>query len=516
MLFIKCLWWLRFCFGPICESRKNVRSVPTNGNLSLSLQCGFAAVPADSRHVSIKQVCMVKRIPKQYLPALSVIIAIVMSVLDGTIVNVALPSLTKEFGIEPDMSIWIVNAYQLVIVMFLLVFAAIGDIVGYKKVFLSGVFLFTLASLLCVVSVNFPMLVLSRIVQGVGAACIMSVNIALIRLIYPPQILGRGMSLNAMAVAVSSAAGPTIAGFILSKLTWHWLFAINIPLGIVAFAVGYYLLPENPYVSKRRVDIWSCFGNALTFGLMVYSLEGIVNHESRWLIFASFAAFFVVGYIYLHRQLQAVRHDRTPLLPVDLLKIPIFSLSILTSICSFTAQMLAMVALPFFLQDTLNFSPVETGLVITPWPLATLVAAPVAGLLVEHYHPGILGAIGMLMFSAGLLLLFFIPEGAGFVDIAWRIMLCGVGFGLFQTPNNLTIISSAPVARSGGASGMLGTARLVGQTVGTTGVAIVFSVMPHLAGSRLCLMIGAVIAFIAGLSSFSRLSQQFVNPRNRT
>lgn len=456
-----------------------------------------------------------KQFPKQYLPALSVIIAIVMSVLDGTIMNVALPSLTREFAIQPDTSIWIVNAYQLVIVMFLLVFATVGDIFGYKKVFLSGVFLFTLASLLCVISVNFTMLVLSRILQGVGAACVMGVNTALIRLIYPPRILGRGMSLNAMAVAVSTAAGPTIAGFILSKLTWHWLFAINIPLGIIAFALGYTLLPENPYESRNRIDIWSCMGNALTFGLMIFSLESVVNHESKWLIMSLFAAFFLTGYFYLRRQLHIVRTKGTPLLPVDLLRIPIFSLSVLTSICSFTAQMLAMVSLPFFLQDTLNFSPIETGLLITPWPLATLVAAPVAGLLVEHYHPGVLGAVGMTMFSAGMFLLFFIPDGAGAADISWRVMLCGAGFGLFQTPNNLTIVSSAPVNRSGGASGMLGTARLIGQTVGTTGVSIVFSVMPHLQGSRLCLMVGGIIALLAGAASVSRLTQQFVNPRNR-
>lgn len=445
--------------------------------------------------------------------ATCVIIAIVMSVLDGTIINVALPSLTKEFNVTPDASIWIVNVYQMVIMMFLLMSALLGDIIGYKNIFLIGISVFTGASALCACSVNFPMLIVSRILQGIGAACVMGVNTALIRLIYPPRILGRGMSLNAMAVAVSTAAGPTVAGFILSKLTWHWLFAINIPLGIIAFCLGRRILPLNPQVSERRIDWWSYVGNALTFGCMIYSLEGIAHHERRWVVFLSFLAFIFIGWFYLRRQLYATKRRITPMLPMDLLRIPIFTLSILTSICSFMAQMLAMVSLPFFLQDTMHFSPIETGVLLTPWPLAALIAAPLAGRLVEYIHPGILGAVGMSLFSCGLFMMFFLPEGTTVKDLFWRIMLCGAGFGLFQTPNNLTIVSAAPVNRSGGASGMLGMARLIGQTVGTTGVAIVFSFIPHTTGSRYCLLTGALIALLAVVSSFSRVSQQFVNPR---
>ena len=223
-------------------------------------------------------------------------------------------------------------------------------------------------------------------------------------------------------------------------------------------------------------------------------------------------AFLVIGYFYLRSQLNA----STPLLPVDLLKIPIFARSIMTSVSSFMAQMLAMVSLPFFFQDAMHFTPVEIGVLLTPWPIATMLTAPIAGRLVERYHPGILGAIGMGIFSAGLFLLYFMPEGSDVADIFWRVMICGAGFGLFQTPNNLTIMSSAPMERSGGASGMLGMARLCGQTLGTTAVAIVFAIMPHTAGARLCLLFGAVVALIAGTASISRVTQKFVNPRNRS
>lgn len=435
-----------------------------------------------------------------------------MSVLDGTLMNVALPSLTKEFDVEPNTAIWLINSYQMVIMMFLLVFATFGDIIGYRKIFLSGVVVFTVASALCALSQNFAMLVCSRILQGLGAACVMSVNTALVRLIYPPEVLGRGMSINAMAVAVSSAAGPSIAGLILSTLSWHWLFAINIPLGIISFWIGYRMLPRSSNAKKRTVGFLDCIGNVLTFGLMIYALEGFAHHESRAIVSIAFVAFLVIGYFYLRNQLNT----SAPLLPVDLLKIPIFARSIMTSVSSFMAQMLAMVSLPFFFQDAMHFTPVEIGVLLTPWPIATMVTAPLAGRLVERYHPGILGAVGMCVFSVGLFSLYFLSEDSTIVDIFWRVMICGAGFGLFQTPNNLTIMSSAPMERSGGASGMLGMARLCGQTVGTTAVAIVFAIIPHTDGARLCLLLAALMALVAGTASISRVTQKFVNPRNRS
>lgn len=435
-----------------------------------------------------------------------------MSVLDGTLMNVALPSLTKEFDVEPNTAIWLINSYQMVIMMFLLVFATFGDIIGYRKIFLSGGVVFTVASALCALSQNFAMLVCSRILQGLGAACVMSVNTALVRLIYPPEVLGRGMSINAMAVAVSSAAGPSIAGLILSTLSWHWLFAINIPLGIISFWIGYRMLPRSANVKKRTVGFLDCIGNVLTFGLMIYALEGFAHHESRAIVSIAFVAFLVIGYFYQRSQLNT----SAPLLPVDLLKIPIFARSIMTSVSSFMAQMLAMVSLPFFFQDAMHFTPVEIGVLLTPWPIATMITAPLAGRLVERYHPGILGAVGMCVFSVGLFSLYFLSEDSTIVDIFWRVMICGAGFGLFQTPNNLTIMSSAPMERSGGASGMLGMARLCGQTVGTTAVAIVFAIIPHTDGARLCLLLAALMALVAGTASISRVTQKFVNPRNRS
>ena len=284
-------------------------------------------------------------IPKQYFAVVAVLLAIMMSVLDGTIMNIALPTLAHDFDVTPANAIWIINAYQLVITMTLLSFASLGDIYGYRRIFLTGISIFVGASAACALSDSFWMLTVSRIIQGFGAACVMSVNTALIRLIYPPQILGRGMGVNAMVVAVSAAAGPSIAGSILTLGSWHWLFVINIPLGLAALVIGHQLLPHNPASDvKHKFDRISAIANALTFGLLIYTLEGFAHAENRKFIAIQLVLLIIIGTYFIRRQLK----ETTPILPVDLLKIPIFTLSIGTSITSFTAQMLAMVSLPFF------------------------------------------------------------------------------------------------------------------------------------------------------------------------
>ncbi|MDE6340832.1 MAG: MFS transporter [Muribaculaceae bacterium] len=192
---------------------------------------------------------------RNYIAVIALQIVMVMTVLDVTVVNVALPVLAGEFHISNSSAVWIVTIYQLVITMLLLPVSSIGDLHSYKKTFLTGVVIFTLSSAFCAAARGFTMIVIARAIQGIGAACVMGVNIALVRLIYPREILGRGMALNAMCIAIATAAGPTIAGAILSVATWHWLFLINVPLGILAFLIGWRLLPRNPDVeNKPRFD----------------------------------------------------------------------------------------------------------------------------------------------------------------------------------------------------------------------------------------------------------------------
>ena len=442
--------------------------------------------------------------PRRIWAVVAASLALIMSVLDANIVNIVLPTLSKEFGTSPSLTIWVMNAYQLAITVSLLSFSSLGDIFGYHKVFLSGVALFCVTSLVCALSTSFWMLTIARVLQGFGASAITSVNTAQLRTIYPRRYLGRGMGINAMVVAVSAVAGPSVASAILSLGSWHWLFAINIPLGLLALGMGIKFLPKGEKRQNRKFDKVSAVANALTFGLLIYSMEGFAHHERMDFILIQLALLAFIGTYYVRRQIRR----EAPLLPVDLLKIPIFSLSVVTSICSFTAQMLALVSLPFFLQNVLGRSDIATGLLLTPWPVATLFTAPLAGYLVEKIHAGILGCAGMLIFGVGLYLLATLSPSPTDGAIIWRMAVCGAGFGLFQTPNNSTIMSSAPTNRSGGASGMIGTARLLGQTLGATLVALLFSLAPQGKSNTSSLLLGAAFAVVAAVVSCFRLSQQ--------
>ena len=444
--------------------------------------------------------------PRRIWAVVSIGFALCMSVLDVNIINIVLPTLSHDFGTSPATTTWIINGYQLAIVVSLLSFASLGEIIGYRKVYLSGIALFCVTSLLCSLSDSFWTLTIARVFQGFSASAITSVNTAQLRFVYPKSQIGRGMGINAMVVAISAAAGPSVASGILAIADWHWLFAINVPLGIIALSLGIKNLPRQENKTKRKFDTISAVANAICFGLLIYTLDGLAHHENRDYLALQVIVLVGVSVFYVRRQLK----ETTPLLPLDLLKIPIFRLSIMTSICSFIAQMGAMVSLPFFLQNALGHSEVMTGLLLTPWPLATLITAPLAGYLVERIHPGILGSIGMVLFGLGLFSLSMLTPESSDISIILRLMLCGAGFGLFQTPNNSTIISSAPPARSGGASGMLGMARLLGQTFGTTLVALIFSHVVSDRSTAVCLLFGSGFAMLAAIVSSLRISQPSV------
>jgi DHA2 family multidrug resistance protein-like MFS transporter len=375
---------------------------------------------------------------------------------------------------------------------------------------LSGLALFTLASCACALADSLPMLTFARAVQGLGAGGIMSVNPALVRLIYPKRMLGRGVAINSVTVAASSVAGPSIAAAILSIASWPWLFAVNLPIGACVLWLGLRALPQNTTarVNGARLSWLDVVFNALMFGLVFLGANAVGVHNETGSASGRAGVFMllagvIIGAVYLRRQLR----QAVPLFPVDLLKIPVFALSMCTSVAAFTAQTLTSIALPFLLIVAYGHAPAQAGLLITAWPLAVVVTAPLAGRLIGRYPDGLLGGIGLMTLASGLALLAALPAFPANAQIAWRLALCGVGFGLFQSPNNHTIVTSAPVNRSGGASGMLATARLSGQTLGALIMAIVFSVASAHAGQgpTIALAIAAGFAAVAGVFSTLRL-----------
>jgi MFS transporter, DHA2 family, multidrug resistance protein len=438
--------------------------------------------------------------PRRLFAFLAIATALTMAVLDSSVINVALPVIAQDLAIDPATAIWAVNAYQIAVTISLLPLAALGDTLSYRRIYCAGLAVFTAASLVCALAPSFPVLIAARVLQGYGAAGIMSVNPALVRFIYPSNLLGRGLGRNALVVGVSSAAGPTVAAAILSIAPWPWLFLINVPLGIIALLVAVRTLPETPRV-RRRFDWIGAALNALTFGLLIIGTNSISNGESLTYPAVLLGAAAFIGFGFVQHQMA----HPMPLLPLDLLRLPVFALSMVTSVCSFAAQTLAYVSLPFYFHDVLGRSVTETGLLMTPFPLAVAIAAPVSGRLADRYPPGILGGIGLALLSAGLAFLATLPQTASSSDIVWRLALCGLGFGLFQSPNNKAILTSAPRERSGGAGGMLSTARLLGQSMGAALVAALFGLAQHNPTSTI-LWLGATLSGIGCIASTLRVT----------
>jgi DHA2 family multidrug resistance protein-like MFS transporter len=423
-----------------------------------------------------------------------------MSALDTAIANTALPDMARQLNASPADSVWIVNAYQLAMVATLLPVAALGETIGYKRVYVAGMALFTAASLGCALAWSLPALIVARLFQGLGAAALMGVNSALIRAVYPSRLHGRGFGNNALVVAIGFALGPSLASVILATSSWEWLFGINVIPGILGWFLARRALPETGRAS-HKVDAVASLYNVAAFGLAVLALGDAAHLAgTRTLLLEAIPALFFF-FLLLRRQ----KGHPAPLLPVDLFRLPLFTLSTLTSICTFAAQALAFVALPFYFESQLGRTAVETGFLLTPWPVMVGIMAPVAGRLSDRYSPGLLGGVGLAILAAGLVLLLGMPAAPSALDIGWRMAVCGVGFGFFQAPNVKAIMASAPPSRSGSASGMVATARLIGQSTGAALVAFCLT-MFHLRGTWYAIAIAAAFAAAASIASFARLA----------
>jgi DHA2 family multidrug resistance protein-like MFS transporter len=426
---------------------------------------------------------------------LSILVGLGLSSLGSAITNIALPTISRSFVSGDAATVWVVNAYQLSATIFLLPVASLAESLGLKRVYAAGLGVFVVASLGCAFAPTLPALVFARLIQGAGAAGVAVAGVASVRVIYPQRLLSNGLALVALAVAIPGALGPTIAAAILAVANWPWLFLLNMPF---AFAVPLFLFsaPKDVRVA-RALDPTGTFLNGLAFGLLGVGVAILGTSDERIAIGAVLAGIVCFGLL-VRQQLQ----HPTPMLPFDLFRIRLFRLSAWTSICSYAAQTLAYVSLPFLFETRLHLSAVETGFLITPWPFMTAVTAPIAGRLTNRYRASAISSIGLALLASGLLLMVFLPASPAKWDVAWRLALCGTGFGLFQTPNNITMMTAGPVGRSGAASGMNAAARYVGWSLGSALVALLFGLSADY-GVVVCLAAGAGFALIGAATSRS-------------
>lgn len=429
----------------------------------------------------------------------AILLAVALATLDTAIANTALPAIGADLHATPAASVWIINAYQLAMVATLLPFAALGGIVGQRRIYLGGLIVFTVASAVCALSWSLPTLVAARLLQGLGASAVMSVNTALISAIFPPHRLGRGVGLNALVVGVAFAVGPTVASIVLSLGTWPWLFAVNLPVGVLALVIAWPALPQTPRAA-HGFDRVAAALNVVTFATLIFALGEAAQRAPAHVVLVALAVAIGAGALLLRRE----RGHPAPMLPVDLFKRPMFALSTMTAVFSFAAQGLAFVSLPFYFEGVLGRTQVETGFLMTPWSVLVALMAPIAGRLSDRHPPGLLGGVGLAIMCAGMVSLAMLPANPHALEIGIRMSICGAGFGFFQSPNLKAFMASAPRERSSGASGVVATARLLGQATGAALVALCFGIAgKH--GPALALSLGAAFAGAASVASGLRL-----------
>ena len=441
--------------------------------------------------------------PARSRAMVAVAMSVLLSVLDYTVANIATPDIAHDIHTGNAAAIWIVNAYQLANLIALLPVASLGEKFGHARMCRLGLMVFVVASLCCAISHTLPELAVARAVQGLGGACILGVNAALIRYIYPSSQLGRGIALNGLIIALGVALGPSVAALVLYFANWQWLFLINLPFGAVAFYFAITSLPKTP-----RTDVKLDQPSAI---LLAVSLACIViggDHFAQGggfgltmvLVLAGCAAMAVLVRLQLGRT--------HPLLPVDLLARPGFSIAFATGFLAFVASNFFMISTPFNLTDVLHRTPVETGLIITAWPVAIMVSSPLVGRLADRYPASVLSTMGMVICGTGFLLLRLLPAAPSDPDIAWRIAVAGMGFAMLQPPNNKSMLTTVPKSRVGGASGMISVSRLSGQTMGGMLVALTLG-WAHPAPTKTCLTFAAALAYVAaGLSASRVLARQ--------
>ncbi|MDH2433227.1 MFS transporter [Pokkaliibacter sp. MBI-7] len=424
---------------------------------------------------------------------LSVLLSVFLVVMDVSIANVALPSLSQELQVSAASSVWIVSIYQVAAAASLLPFAALGGRFSNRIVYISGLAMFLLCSLLCALAQNFTTLVIARFAQGLGASAVMAVNAAMLAQLFPLQRLGQGIGWNALTVGVAFAAGPLVSAMLLTFADWRWLFLINLPLGGIALLGCLRYLPTSSSLpgSFRPLASLLCFLLFLCGGLAVV-LYSQGQHNMYLSLSAAIAVLTALGLWWVERG------QSTPVVPVDLLKNPMFRLSNLTALFAFTTQASIFVALPFYFTHLMQMSALHTGAMMTPWSAAVALMAPLVGRAADRWHPGPMGAVGFTLIALGITLFLLWHDSSSLILV--YMVICGVGFSLFQSPNQRAILTSAPSQRRSAASGMVACVRLIGQCLGA-GLTALCLLGGDQQGPVYALSLAIILALLAALCS---------------
>jgi EmrB/QacA subfamily drug resistance transporter len=396
-----------------------------------------------------------------------------MATLDGSIVNIALPKIQTAFNVELATIEWIVVAYLLTVGTLLLPFGRLGEIVGFRRVYVAGFALFTVASALCGASPNVWALVGFRIIQGIGAAMLQSMGPAIVTRTFGWRERGKALGLNAISVSIGLSLGPALGGLLTEWGSCRWIFYINVPVGIFAIIWALRVVPLEVPGLRQRFDIP---GGVLSFAALFSLLLGLVEGDgwgwSSPAVIGLLVGSVVLGALFVLREL----HAPEPLLDLRLFSIRAFSAGNASLLVVFAALFIATFLMPFFLERGQGLSALKAGLLLTPIPLTTTIVAPLSGILSDRIGPRIPATLGAATMALALYLLADVSADMTYTALIWRLVVMGVGQGLFNSPNSSAVLGSVPRPRLGTASATLAQMRVNGQSIGIAlGGAIVAS-----------------------------------------
>ncbi|WP_438490944.1 MFS transporter [Paenibacillus sp. IHBB 3054] len=421
-----------------------------------------------------------------------------MSTLDGSIVNIALPVLVKQLNLPVAQVEWVTTGYLMAICAVILLFGKLGDMLGKIRIFKIGTIVFIVGSLLCGLSTSLPFLIISRVIQAIGASMTMANSQGIVTDIFPATERGKALGLIGTFVSLGSIAGPSLGGIIVSTLGWEYIFWVNLPIGLIAVVLGWKVLPKDLVRVKSKIDIpgsmlFAVFILTLFAGLLLGQQLGYGDARILTALIIAVAAFIAFITVELRRT--------EPLLQLSLFKNPLFSLSILCAFLVFVANFCFNIIAPFYAQNMLNLSPFYAGFLLMLFPICMVVVSPVSGALSDKIGSEFLTFAGLIVMVIAQFGLARLHDGSSVLLVGLWIAMLGVGSGLFQSPNNSLIMSKVPRTQLGSAGSVNSLVRNVGMVVGITiATSILFNVMSSKAGHRVTdLVPGRPDIFLSGM-----------------
>jgi EmrB/QacA subfamily drug resistance transporter len=400
---------------------------------------------------------------RRWLILSTVSVGTFMATLDGSIVNISLPQIQEAFGIELATVEWVAIGYLVVVGSVLLPFGRLGEVLTFRRVYLAGFGVFTLASVLCGAAPGALALIGFRLVQGVGAGMLQAMGPAIVARTFGPGERGRALGINAISVALGLTLGPVLGGVLTELATWRAVFLVNLPVGLFAILWAMRILPAERRTGGQTFDIPGAVLSAV--GLLSLLLALTQGQSWGWsspLTIGLLAVFGVAFVLFLWVETRATQ----PMMDLRLFAIRAFAAGNASVVIAFAALFTATFLLPFLLEQGAGYEPIEAGLLLTPVPIMTAVVAPFSGTLSDRIGSRVPASIGLATLALGLFSLAQLPSGFTPLDLEWRLALVGIGQGLFMSPNSSAVLGSVPRNRIGTASGTLAEMRIDGQALG--------------------------------------------------